>query len=84
MYFNNESDSDKAELFNSYFHGNFNKNSYQLPEIREFVNDNLCNLVVYKQDVMDLMCNLDIKKHMALMAYPVLCTKIVALIWQPL
>ena len=71
-YSNNEActDSKKADLFNIFFQNNFNNQSYPLPQIREFVNDNLCQITVDVVDVMDIMCNLDIRKAHGLDGIP--------------
>ena len=49
MHYNNctgNTAAEKAKLFSEFFSNSFNQNSYDVPEFRSFVNDNLCFLML--------------------------------------
>ena len=52
----------KANLFNDYFLRTFNQDTYELPNINGFINDNLRNLILTQNDVLKVLLNLKVNK----------------------
>jgi hypothetical protein len=73
----------KAELFNQYFSSQFNNSLYDVPDVLEFVNDNLSSIVLSVDDVYQVMLDLDTSKCNGPDGIPIIVYKMCAHILAP-
>jgi hypothetical protein len=65
VYLDNQTTSDsqeKANMFNQYFFSQFNSNTYQVPQLPTFVNNNLSTIILSEFEVLNVLKGLDVSK----------------------